>query len=80
MKQILAEMTVNDDHWFDLGMDKDQMLKAIVGEELYYHGRVALDMEFIDRDWNNYTSTIQISITGNYRDILWFRLKFTPKI
>ena len=80
MKQLLTELEITDDDYMEYGGDNLTLVKNIVGEELYYHGRVGFELMFINRDWNRQTQTVQIFIMGNYRDLLWFRLKYTPKI
>lgn len=80
MKQLLTELVITDDDYMEYGGDNNTLIKNIVGEELYYHGHVSFEVEFVNRNWNSQTQTIQISIVGNYRDLMWFRLKYTPKI
>lgn len=78
MKQILTEFVINDDDYLDYGGDNMTLVKHIVGPELFYHGGVEFELEFIDRDWLQQTQTVQISIIGNHKSLTWFWLKYKP--
>ncbi len=80
MKQLLTELVISDDDYFDIGGDNMTLVKNLVGELAYYQSRVGFEVEFVDRNWNNQTQTIRIYIVGNYRDLFWFKIKYTPKI
>jgi hypothetical protein len=80
MRQLLTELVISDDDYFDIGGDNMTLVKNLVGELAYYQSRVGFEVEFVDRNWNNQTQTIRIYIVGNYRDLFWFKIKYTPKI
>jgi len=80
MKQLLTELEITDDDYFDIGGDNMTLVKNLIGEDLYYQSRVGFELEFVNRDWNRQSQTIKIYIVGNYRDLFWFRIKYTPKL
>ena len=80
MKQLLIELTISDDDYFEYGGDNATLIKNLVGEDLYYRGQVGFELEFVNRDWNKQTQSIKIYIIGNYKHLMWFKLQYTPKM
>jgi hypothetical protein len=80
MRQLLTELVITDDDYFEIGGDNNTLIKNLVGAVAYYQSGVEFDVEFVNRDWNNQTQTIRIYITGNHPQLFWFHLKYTPKI
>jgi hypothetical protein len=78
MKQLLTEFIINDDDYFEY-VDVNELIKKVVGEDLYYKANVEFDIEFQNRDWHAQTQTIKIYIIGSYRHLMWFKLQFEPK-
>jgi len=76
MKQLLIELVISDDDYFDIGGDNNTLIKNLVGEDAYYQSRVGFEVEFVNRDWNKQTQTIRIYLIGNHKDIFWFWLKY----
>lgn len=80
MRQLLTELHMDDDEYFEFHGDNNSLVKNIVGGKLYHQNRVGFEVEYTGRDWNRQTQIIRIYLVGEPQDIFWFRLKYTPKL
>ena len=80
MKQLLTEIVLSDDDWFEHGGTNERYVQHVVGEHAYYNSQVSFELEFVERNFDAQTQVIRIYIVGNYKQLMWFRLQYTPKI
>jgi hypothetical protein len=80
MRQLLTEIHMHDDDYFEFHGNNNSLVKNIVGHKLFHQNRVGFEVEYTARDWNCQTQLIKIYLIGELKDIFWFQMQFEPKI
>lgn len=81
MKHLVKEVHLNDDTWWELGGDTQVFIATAIGREFYYKCRdknLRMELEFLDRDWNNQMQTIRLWVWATDRQMTWFWLNYSP--
>jgi hypothetical protein len=80
IRKHLADITVSDDEWFEFGGDKEAFVRDYIGSELYQQSRVGFELTFNNRDWNQNTQCISITLVSDREEYLtWWLLQYQPK-